>query len=103
MKLKNDNDTYDEFQNHFAYDLLQIIRQELEQSSLNQMQIRELTTNIGFNIACLLDASIEFSVQGQAITPILTFSTDNETLLHQDSPSSMHEYIHGNIDELFES
>lgn len=107
MKLQQDEDRYDEWQAYFSYELLRVIKEGLEQAALPAEQVRELTTRIGFDLACLIDASAPFAVEGQAITPVLTFSADADVddgqsvLLHQGAPSDLHEYVHGNADELF--
>lgn len=107
MKLQQDEDRFDEWQAYFSYELLQVIKDGLERATLPPEQVRELTTRIGFDLACLIDASAPFAVEGMTITPVLTFSAtgsdldDGAVLLHQGSPSSLHEYVHGNADELF--
>lgn len=101
MKLQQDENQFDEWQAYFSYELLRVIKQHLEQAALPPQQVRELTTAIGFDLACLIDASAPFEVEGTTITPVLTFSAEPELLLHQGAPSDLHEYVHGNADELF--
>ncbi len=103
MQLKEDSDQFDEWQAYFSYELLRTIKDQLSGAGLSDDQVREFTTKIGFHVSCLLDASATFSVDGKEITPVLTFSPDQEFLVHQGSPSSLHEYVHGNADELFEA
>ena len=102
MQLKEDADQFDDWQAYFSFELLRTIKDQLLEAGLADNQVRELTTNIGFHVSCLLDASAKFSVDGAEITPVLTFSPDQDLLVHQGSPSTLHEYVHGNADELFE-
>ncbi|MDR2012054.1 MAG: hypothetical protein LBQ20_03215 [Rhodanobacter sp.] len=105
MKLKEDIDTFDNWQSYFSYEILRTIKdaikEELGDTSLSEEQIKELTASIGFNVSCLLDASATFSVDGTQITPVLTFTTDRELLVHQGGPTNLHEYVYGSADELF--
>ena len=107
MKLQQDQDQFDEWQAYFSYELLRVLKEGLEHAGLAPEQVRELTTRIGFNLSCLIDASAPFAVEGTPVTPVLTFSAvadmdgGQAVLLHQGSPSSLHEYVHGNADELF--
>lgn len=101
MQLNKDPDQFDAWQAYFNHELLRTIKNQLTSAGLTGTQIRKLTTDIGFHVCCLLDASAPFSVEGESITPMLTFSIDQEVLVHQGAPSSLHEYTHGNADELF--
>lgn len=103
MQLKEDSDQFDEWQAHFSYELLRTIKDQLSGTGLSDHQVRGLTTRIAFHVSCLFDASTTFSVAGKEITPVLTFSIDQESLVHQGSASSLHEYVHGNADELFDA
>jgi hypothetical protein len=102
MQLREDLDVYDNWQSYFSYELLSVIRECLEKERLTKEQIKELTTSIGFQVSALLDASAPFSVEGKEVKPILTFSPEDEVLIHQGGPSHLHEYTHGNADQLFE-
>jgi len=101
VKLKEDIDTFDNWQSYFSYEVLRRIKDGLSNTPLSEAQVQELTTSIGFHLSCLLDASATFSVDGAEITPVLTFTTDGESLVHQGGPSNLHEYVYGNADELF--
>jgi hypothetical protein len=102
MQLKEDPDQFDKWQAYFSYEVLRTIKEKLLDAKLSDAQVRELTTKIGFHLSCLLDGSATFMVDGEKLTPVLTFSPGDDLLVHQGSPSSLHEYVHGNADELFE-
>jgi len=103
MKLEEDYGKFDPWQAHFSFDLLQTIKDCLDKAGLPAEQVQELTTAIGFHVSCLIDGAAEFSVGGQVIVPYLTFSVEDGVLVHQGSPSDLHDYAHGNAGELFES
>ena len=101
MKLQADEAQFDDWQSYFSYELLKSIKDQLDAAGLPAEQVQELTTSIGFSVSCLVDASTEFSIEGKTITPYLTFSAKDGVLVHQGSPSHLHEYVYGNADELF--
>lgn len=102
MQLIERPDQYDGWQAYFSYEILRTIRDELVRATLPPERIRELTATIGFAVTCLLDSSTTFVVEGEAVTPVLTFSNDGEVLVHQGGPSNLHDYAFGNADLLFD-
>jgi hypothetical protein len=102
MELKEDPDSFDEWQSYFSYEILRIIKDKLSEAALPRDQVRDLSESIGFSLSTLLDGSSTFSVDGTVLTPMLTFSKDDGVLVHQGSPSDLHEYVFGNLDELFD-
>ena len=102
MKLQKDEDQFDNWQACFSFELLKSIKEQLNAAGLPAKQVRDLTESIGFDVSCLIDGSAEFSIEGKTITPVLTFSAQDGVLVHQGSPSNLHDYTYGNADELFE-
>lgn len=101
MKLLADEDQFDNWQSYFSYELLKSIKEQLDAAGVPAEQTQELTTSIGFSVSCLLDASADFTIEGKTIKPYLTFSAEDGVLVHQGSPSHLHECVYGNADELF--
>lgn len=101
MKLQEDEYQFDDWQSYFNFELLKSIKEQLDAAGLPAEQIQELATSIGFSVSCLIDASAEFAIEGKTITPYLTFSVEDGVLVHQGSPSNLHDYVHGNADDLF--
>lgn len=104
MELREDGDTFDGWQAWFSFELLRTIRDELDRAGVPNSHLRGVTESVGFAVSTLLDASSPFVVDGEVITPVLTFAAgDSEVLLHQGGPSSLHDYTFGNAAELFRS
>jgi hypothetical protein len=59
--------------------------------------------SIGFAVASLLDDVAGFEVDGESVSPLLTFLTGENTLEFCGGNSYMHEYVHRLLPGLFQS
>ena len=103
MKLVLDADNFDNWQTYFIGEIMEEIKQHLEDAQLPATQVRDLTEKMAFSVACVLDGSRSVEVNGVELNPILTFSPEGEDLVHCGGNSYMHEYVFGISDEIFES
>jgi len=85
------------------FDLLQIrvldeiartIKDALHEAGIKQEKIPELTENITFSIAAIVDGSRVMELEGKPVSPVLTFAADEEgtELVSAEGGSWMHEY-----------
>ena len=103
MKLVEDADRYDTWQAHFIGEVITSMKSKLEKSSLSPKEARKLTGEIAFSIATLIDGSASVKVDGVELNPILTFAPGGTDLIHTGGNSYMHEYVHGTLDEIFDT
>ena len=101
-KLVEDAERYDNWQPYFIGEIIQAVKRELEASKVPKKKLRDLTESIAFSVACIIDGSQTFEVDGEEIDPILTFSIEENELIHWGGNSSLHEYVHGVAQEIFE-
>jgi hypothetical protein len=108
MPLQRDDDTFDERQACYSYEMIATIHQALAAAGLPADQARQLTGDIAFALAAQLDGITRMEYNGQRIRPVITFvpealeteSVEEPTLLYSGAGSALHEYVYGNLDEI---
>lgn len=94
---------FDRLQQALTAELLRTIRSELEKVDAPEDLVEEFTGSIGFAVACLIDDVAGFETDGESVSPVLTFLTDEKTLEFCGGNSYMHEYVHRLLPKLFHS
>jgi hypothetical protein len=109
MPLQRDDDSFDERQASYSYEMIATIHQALTAAGLRPDQARQLTGDIAFALAAQLDGITRMEYDGQRIRPVITFVPDaaperepheEPTLLYSSTGSALHEYVYGNLDEI---
>ena len=102
MNVTTDNGEYDGIQAYFCFELCKAIRADLEEGGVEGEKLKELVGKIGFSIASILDGAR--AIDEKAGSPIILYKArkDSEKVLTHESGSFLHEYVFGNIDELFQ-
>lgn len=72
--------TFDRLQQALAEELIRRIKAELERVVAPPELIEELTGSIAFSVASLIDDTVGFERNGEAVTPMLTFLIDEQKL-----------------------
>jgi hypothetical protein len=103
MKIISDNDKYDGIQAYFVFELCKAVKANLEKAGIKGDQLKELVGNVSFSIAAILDGSQ--GIDKNAGVPVVLFKTqkESEDCICSETGSYFHEYVFGNIDELFEN
>ncbi len=103
--IQVDTDRYDQWQRALGRTLTAQIRDALKSVPLNPAQRRELTADIGFRVAAILDGAggvYKDENEAQVVVMFVEAATPN-TLLACEGDSWMHEYAQGWVDELPQS
>jgi len=102
FKIRLDADEYDEQQAIFIGAIIEKVKAKLAEAGIKGESLKELTGNISFGIATLIDNSSSIEFDGKEIVPLLTFLQGEEELIHCGGNSFTHEYVFGVLDEVFE-
>ncbi|MBL4796174.1 MAG: hypothetical protein JKY50_02035 [Oleispira sp.] len=102
FKLKLDADEHDDQQAIFIGAIIEDVKSKLETSGLKGEALKELTGNISFGIATLIDNSSSIEFEDKEVVPVLTFLEGDSELIHCGGNSFTHEYVFGVLDEVFE-
>jgi hypothetical protein len=103
MKLVLDSKSYIEKQEVFAGELVARISEHLEKAGIAEPLLKELTGNIAFEVACMVDDTAGLEFDGVKANPYLTFLSEKNysEILHLGGNSYCHELIHGILNAMF--
>jgi hypothetical protein len=104
MHLKTDDGAFDRRQLHLIREIIRAIKSDLTRSGIAGERLADVTGDIAFSIAAIIDGSRVMQAEGQPLIPVLTFAEDAQrtTLVARPGGSFMHEYVHGTVDEVFD-
>lgn len=104
MELKVDADNFMLQQEVFTGEMIARIAEHLERAGIKGDLLKELTGNISFEVASMIDSSSSISFDGDEAHPYLAFlscDSDNE-LVHLGGNSTCHEMVYGILNAMFE-
>jgi len=100
--IQVDNSRFDEWQRALGRLLTEEIRDALKKVSLDPRQRREVTADLGFKVAAILDGSggVPKGQDEAQVVVMFVESAKHDTLLACDGESWMHEYAQGWVDDM---
>jgi hypothetical protein len=102
MDLKLEPEKFEEAQEAFMREITQSIRVKLVEGGLDGRQMEELTANIAFSIASIIDDTTQIESDGMQVKPYLTFRSGSDEIIHCGENSYTYEYVIGILKELFD-
>lgn len=93
--------SFDRLQQALAEELIRTIKRELEKVEAPDDLVEELSGNIAFSVASLIDDVAGFEKDGEAVSPMLTFLIGDDELEFAGGNSWMHEYIYRLLPRIF--
>ena len=102
MDLKLDIDRFEEKQELFIKEIIHPIMTKLVEAGLEGQQMEELTANIGFSVASILDDTTRIESDGAEVKPYLTFRESGDELIHCGENAYTYEYVIKILKELFD-
>lgn len=78
------------------------IQSRLQETSLPEDSVDDLTESIAFSVAAIFDASAVMELDGKPVVPFLAFADERngDNLIAEEGGSYMHEYVFGMLDEI---
>jgi len=102
MDLKLEPEKFEEAQEAFITEIIQSIRVKLIEGGVEGRQMEELTANIAFSIASIIDDTTQIETDDTQIKPYLTFRSGDDEIIHCGENSYTYEYVIGILKELFD-
>ena len=102
MDLKLEPEKFEEAQEALMREITQSIRVKLVEGGLEGRQMEELTANIAFSIASIIDDTTQIESDGMPVKPYLTFRSGSDEIIHCGENSYTYEYVIGILKELFD-
>jgi hypothetical protein len=101
MNLLEKRHIYEDLQNRLARAIAATIKSELERRKLSTDLVKDITADLTFGIAALLDAETVIEIEDGTLKPVITFQTDEDTLIWDGGTSWMHDEVYGWVYDLF--
>lgn len=105
MKIVQDQTLFDEKQEKFATELVRIIKQTLTEQGLDEQTMYDLTSELSFNLAALLDGTaVNGAVSDPAIMSLAFREKEHclESIVVSPAGSHLHELSEGLVEEAFD-
>ena len=100
MKLVS-HGTYDSRQQALTEAMLRAIKRELQAVDVPPELVEQLTGSIAFAVTSLLDDVASIEVEGEALSPVVTFQVAEDELAFACGNSWMHEYVYRLLPAVF--
>lgn len=101
MDLILEAEKHEKYQESFIREIMQSIVVKLTESGLQGQPLEELTANLAFSIASIIDDTTGIDSDGDAVKPYLTFRQGDD-LIHCGENSFTYEFVRGILKELFD-
>lgn len=97
---------YEEYQALLMEEVVRSVRRRLESAGVRGKQLRDLVTNIAFDIGAIIDGSQLVSTDDDHLVPFLGFAEgrmrDQLLLSQKGGASSLHEFVPGVVGNEFD-
>ncbi len=101
MELKLDTENYDEIQEVFTEEIVRSIAAKLVEAGLEGLKMENLTAEIAFSIASILDDTTHIESDGVEAKPYLTFRTSEDEAIHCGENAYTYELVTPILNKLF--
>ncbi|MGI5307921.1 hypothetical protein [Rheinheimera sp. WS51] len=105
MKIEINEEKYDELQDGLIDYLTKRIKSILEEKEVAEESIYDITGDLVFEIAAIIDSSAIMGTEEDPILPFLAFSkseSERDSLIADVGGSSLHEKAYGTVEQIFE-
>lgn len=104
MHISADDSAFDRCQLRLIREIVRAIKDDLTDSGISHERLADITGDVAFSIAALIDGSRIMPAGSEPVIPVLTFAGDagRTRLIARPGGSFMHEYVHGTVDEIFD-
>ena len=104
IEISVDEARYDKLQLHLIGEIIRSIKTDLKEAGIAEERVADVTGDIAFSVATIIDGSRVMELEGQPLVPVLTFAEDAERtkLVARAGGSFMHEYVCATVDDLFD-
>jgi hypothetical protein len=104
MDITENESAFDKRQLALIREIIRAIKSDLADSGIAEERLADVTGDVAFSIAAIIDGSRAMQADGQPLIPVLTFAEDSERtkLLGRSGDSFMHEYVHSTVDDIFD-
>jgi len=101
MELTLDTEKFDEHQEIFIDEIVRSIAAKLVEAGLEGLKMENLTAEIAFSIASILDDTTHIESGGVEVRPYLTFRAGDDEIVHCGENAYTYELVTPILNKLF--
>lgn len=102
MKLELEPKKFDGYQAIFIEEIVKTIMTKLVESGLEGEKMEQITADIAFSVASIIDDTTRIESDGLEAKPYLTFRVSDDEIIHCGENSYTYEYVIGVLKKLFD-
>ncbi|MGB0712695.1 MAG: hypothetical protein ACPGUC_03960 [Gammaproteobacteria bacterium] len=102
MELKLDTDQFEDLQTAFIEEIVRTISVKLQEGGMQGQAMEEMTANIAFSIASIIDDTSMIEVDGTSVKPYLGFRDDDDNIVHCGENAYTYEFVIPILKKLFD-
>lgn len=104
MDITENESAFDKRQLALTREIIRAIKGDLADSGIPEERLADVTGDVAFSIAAIIDGSRVMQADGQPLIPVLTFADDAQRskFIGRAGGSFMHEYVHSTVDDIFD-
>ncbi|MGV6825879.1 MAG: hypothetical protein ACWA5Q_02775, partial [bacterium] len=99
---KLDPEKFEEHQKIFIEEIVRSITTKLIEAGLEGEKMEQITADIGFSIASIIDDTTQIESDGVLVKPYLTFRENDDELIHCGENSYSYEFVIPTLKKLFD-
>jgi hypothetical protein len=101
MELKLDIETFEAHQEAFIEEIIRSIAAKLVEGGLEGLKMENLTAEIAFSIASILDDTTHIESDDAEVKPYLTFRASDDEIIHCGENAYTYEFVTPILNRLF--
>jgi len=101
MELTLDTEKFDEHQEIFVEEIIRSIAAKLIESGLQGLEMENLTAEIAFSVASILDDTTQIESGGVEVRPYLTFRASDDEIVHCGENAYTYELVTPILNRVF--
>jgi hypothetical protein len=101
MNLTLDTEKFDERQEIFVEEIVRSIATKLVEAGLEGLTMENLTAEIAFSVASILDDTTHIENDGVEVKPYLTFRASDDEIVHCGENAYTYEIVTPTLNKLF--
>ena len=105
MEITKNKPEFDKRQIKLIREIIVAVKNTLAESSVSLDEQADLTGDIAFSIASIIDGSRVMQADGRPLVPVLAFAENAQRtkLLVTEGGSFMHEYVFSTVDDVYDA
>ena len=102
MNLKLEPEKHEKCQQALIREIVQTVMVKLVEAGVEGRKLEEITANVSFSIASIIDDTTAIETDGTTVNPYLTFRDGDDEIIHCGENAYTYEFVTGVLKALFD-